>query len=70
MTTRQAYTKMIMTRNISTKLGLSQQTVLNERQRVKAGIYPSIDTMIERLNKAGYSIIQEMEWKIPGDRGG
>lgn len=54
-----------MTRNINKVLGLSQQTVLNERQRVKAGVFPSIDTMIARLNSAGYTIIQEMEWKTP-----
>lgn len=66
MTTRQAYKTMIMTRNISKVLGLAAQTILNERQRVKAGIYPSIDVMISRLSKAGYVIVQEMEWKMPG----
>lgn len=54
-----------MTRNISKTLGLAPQTLLNERQQIKAGIFPTIDKMIERLQLAGYHIIQEMEWKMP-----
>jgi|ADurb_Leu_01_Slu_FD_contig_31_1894575_length_1801_multi_3_in_0_out_0_4 hypothetical protein len=65
MTTKEAYKKMIMQRNVALLLDLSGQTVRDERQRVKAGKYPTIDTMIKRLSMAGWNIVRQMEWKQP-----
>lgn len=56
---------MIMKRNVYRELGLTSQTVRDERQRIKAGKYPTIDTMIKRLSQAGWNIVQEMEWMGP-----
>lgn len=64
MTTDEAFDKMINTRGIFHVLELPKGTVGSLRNDIKtarAGV--SLEKKIALLKKAGYQVVQEMEWK-------
>jgi hypothetical protein len=64
MTTREAYKQMINVRNIAKTLKLDDNYIRVHRNKVNnLEEYPSIDKMEERLEKAGWKVIQEKLWK-------
>ena len=65
MSTAKAFEKMINTRAIHRKLGIDSQQVRNYRNVLKTGLTNiSLDKKIELLEKAGYMVLQEMEWEL------
>lgn len=64
MTTREAFEKLLSERGVYHKLGIDSGTVRFYRNQIKEhGKFPSIDKMMELLEKGGFSLVQEMKWK-------
>ncbi len=64
MTTQEAFEKMISERGIHNQLGLDSGTVRFYRNQIKEqGKYPSIDKMMELLEKGGFKLLTEMAWE-------
>lgn len=63
MTTREAFLKLISQRAIHQELGVESSHIRNYRNMIKdQGKYPSLEKMMELLEKGGYSIKQETQW--------
>lgn len=65
MTTEEAFAKMIATKGMARKLGLSDSTFGSIKYAYKTGTKTvSLDKKIELLQKAGYSIEQDIVWNL------
>ena len=64
MTTKEAFDKLISERAIHNKLGIDSMNIRTYRNLIKSqGKYPSLELMIELLEKGGFKVVQEMVWK-------
>ena len=67
MTTHEAFQQLLNTRGIYKTLGLHRGTVGKMRSDLRDGKgNVSLDKKIELLRKAGYNMLQEMDWGPPG----
>lgn len=64
MTTREAFEKLISERSVHKKLGIESMQIRTYRNRIKNhNQYPSIELMMELLQKGGFTLLHEMKWK-------
>lgn len=65
MTTDEAFAKMIATKGMAKKLGLSDSTFGSIKYAFRTGKKTvSLDKKIELLQKAGYAIQQDIIWQL------
>ena len=61
----QAYEQLIHTKAIYKIIKIRTSSVYIAKQRLKDGIYPRLDTMVEHLHLAGWEIVQDELWAEP-----
>ena len=64
MTTDEAFEKLLNTRGIYKVLELHRGTIGKMKDNLRTGTaHISLDKKIELLKKAGYQVVQEMQWQ-------
>ncbi len=65
MTTKEAFLQLISQRAIHQKLGVESSHIRNYRNMIKENDkYPSMEKMMELLEKGGWKAVQEIKWQL------